>query len=300
MILFAAGAIVAVAAATAHPAGPAVVTPAGSVPLPVVVVEAPASPSTAFGPPDSLAPPPPPRPPMPDVLPFGPGERLRFSVDFGIINAGWALMEVGDSRRYVGSEILDIRTEANSNAFFSKIHKVRDRARTFFDPELLLPRRFEKHQREGGYEKDLLIKFDRDLHLALYENGDEVVIDPWAQDELSAFYYLRLLPLAVGRDVLIDNHTNRKNYPLKVIVHGRETVTVGAGTFDCWVIEPVVREGGIFEAKGTLTIWLTADARRIPVKMRTKILVGSITVTLVDYQLGEPWRRSGTADAGSG
>jgi len=274
-------------------------TPAGRVPTPVVV-EDPTAGEGVFGPPDSLAPPPPPRPPMPAVLPFGPGESLRFSVDFGIINAGSALMEVGEPRRYVGSEILDIRTEANSNAFFSKIHKVRDRARTFFDPELLLPRRFEKHQREGSYEKDLLIKFDRDHDVAVYENGDEVVIDRWAQDELSAFYYLRLLPLEPGRDVLIDNHTNRKNYPLKVIVQGRETISVPAGTFDCWVIEPVVREGGIFQAKGTLTIWLTADERRIPVRMRTKIVVGSITVSLVEYRLGEPWRRAEATEPGAG
>jgi hypothetical protein len=233
------------------------------------------------------------------VLPFGPGERLAFSVDYGVINAGWAVMEIPRSRRYVGVDCLDIRTEANSNAFFSKIHKVRDRAATLFDPETLVPLRFEKHQHEGDYKKDMVIKFDRTDHFAAYENGDEVMMHPWSQDELSAFYYLRTLPLEVGRDVYIDNHTNRKNYPLKVIVHGRETIDVGAGRFDCWVVEPVVREGGIFQAKGTMTIWLSADERRIPVRMRTKIVVGSITVSLVEYKMGEAWRRDARAGARS-
>lgn len=288
------------AAAAAAPQlldGPPVRTPAGPVPAPFVVPADPAQdPGIPFGPPESLAPPPAPRPEPPDTLPFGIGERLMFSVDYGIINAGWAVMEIPSERRYVGVDCLDIRTQANSNAFFSKVHKVRDRAQTFLDPETLLPLRFEKHQREGSYEKDLVIRFDRDGTYAEYENGDEVVIPPWSQDELSAFYYLRTLPLEVGRDVFIDNHSNRKNYPLKVIVHGKETVTVPAGTFDCWVVEPVVREGGIFEAKGTLNIWLTDDERRMPVKMRTKIVVGAITVSLVEFQDGEPWRRG--SDAG--
>jgi Protein of unknown function (DUF3108) len=259
----------------------------GRIPVPRVVPRAPDPGRTAFGPPDSLAPPPPLRPPLPDVLPFGPEEELRFSIDYGIINAGEATMEVRGSRRIMGRECFDIRTEARSNGFFSKIYKVWDRAQTFVDVGTMLPWRFEKHLREGGYHKDLVIKFDRDGCYARYENGDEVMTSPWAQDELSSFYYLRTLPLEVGKDVFIDNHTNRKNYPLKVIVHRRETIQVKAGTFDCWVIEPVIREGGIFTAKGTLTIWLTADERRMPVQMKTKILVGSITASLQRYRLGE-------------
>ncbi len=267
-------------------------TPWGEIPRPVVVLHgSDGAPAVPFGPPDSLAPPPMPRPDLPEVLPFGTGERLKFSIDYGIVNAGHATMEVRKIRKIMGSRCFDIGTEARSNSFFSKFYKVWDRAQTFLDTETVLPRRFEKHLREGGYRKDQVIKFDRRENFARYENGEEVMMEAWAQDELSAFYYLRTLPLEVGRDVFIDNHTNRKNYPLKVIVHRRETVEVGAGTFDCWVIEPVIREGGIFSAKGTLTIWITADERRMPVKMRTRIVVGAITASLVEFQEGTRYRR---------
>ena len=270
-----------------------VATEGGEIPVPVVVPLDPPGPATAFfGPPDSLAPPPPPRPEIPEVLPFGKGERLVFSIDYGFINAGWATMEVRDIRRISGFPCFDIGTEAKSNSFFSKFYKVWDRAQTFLDVETVLPRRFEKKLREGTFKKDVKIKFDRDREFAWYEKkSEEVIVHPWAQDELSAFYYLRTLPLEVGRDVFIDSHSDHKNYPLKVIIHRRETIEVGAGTFDCWVIEPVIREGGIFTAKGTLTIWITADERRMPVKMETKILVGSIGASLVEYREGERYRR---------
>jgi hypothetical protein len=196
-------------------------------------------------------------------------------------------MEVGPIRRVGGRPCFDIRTEAKSNSVFSKVYKVWDRSQTHLDAETILPLRYEKRQREGSYKKDVVIKFDRARDVATYADGVEVRIHPFAQDELSAFYYLRTIPIEPGREVFIESHTGRKNYPLKVIVHGRETVTVPAGTFDCWVVEPVVREEGIFTAKGRLTIWITDDERRMPVLMKTKIVVGSISASLVRFREGE-------------
>jgi hypothetical protein len=281
-------------AVVSYPALPdhPVETPWGAIPRPSVSARDSAE-TGSFGPPDSLVPPLPPAPPLPAVLPFGPGETLEFSIDYGILSAGHAVMEVAGTRRIAGHECLDIRTEAKSNAFFSKFYKVWDRAQSFVDASTLLPWRFEKHQREGGYRKDVLVKFDHAGSFARYENGDEISMSPRAQDELSAFYYMRTLPIEAGHDVFIDSHTDRHNYPLKVIVHGRETVDVPAGKFDCWVIEPVMREGGIFSAKGTLTIWVTADERRIPVKMRTKIVVGAVTASLTEFKAAPAYPRPG-------
>ena len=285
-------AMAAVSASASLPESP-VPTAFGKVPLPYVEPVPFDSVLTPFGPPDSLRPPPVPRPTFPDLLPFGPGELLEFSIDYGVINAGGATMEISEIRRIAGRSCFDIQTEARSNSVFSKVYKVWDRSETFFDTQDLVPLRYEKHQREGTYKKDLLIKFDRIKNFASYENGDQVSIHPHAQDELSAFYYLRAVPLEVGREVYVDTHTNRKNYPLKVLVHRRETITVPAGTFDCYVIEPVMREGGIFTAKGKLTVWITADEKRIPVLLRTKIVVGSISASLVKYRQGERTRRVG-------
>ncbi len=269
------------------------------IPAPVLEPVPPGSDAGTFGPPESMAPPPPPRPPLPDVLPFGSGELLEFSIDYGVMNAGGATMEVGPIRRVAGRPAFDIRTEAKSNTVFSKVYKVWDRSQTHVDAETILPLRYEKRQREGTYKKDIVIKFDRARDVAVYENGAEVKMHPYAQDELSAFYYMRTFAIEPGKEIFIESHTGQKNYPLQVLVHGRENVTVPAGTFDCWVIEPVIREGGIFTAKGRLTIWVTADERRMPVLMKTKILVGSISASLVKYRDGERGPRLSQAAPGA-
>ena len=97
---------------------------------------------------------------------------------------------------------------------------------------------------------------------------------------LSSFYYVRTVPLKVKKAFDIDNYGDGKLYPLKVLVHKKMRVEVPAGVFDCIVVEPVIRGEGIFNQKGRMAIWLTDDERRIPVLMKSKVLIGSIDVRL--------------------
>jgi hypothetical protein len=107
------------------------------------------------------------------------------------------------------------------------------------------------------------------------------------QDAFSSLYYARTQVIEPGVDLNIDNHTDKKNYPLTVIVHGRETVEVPAGKFDCIIVEPVMRAAGIFNAKGSIKIWLTDDQYKMPVKMQTEVFfLGSIHADLVEYRRG--------------
>ena len=88
-------------------------------------------------------------------------------------------------------------------------------------------------------------------------------------------------------EILLESHADRKNYPLNVIVHGREEVDTPAGKFQCLVVEPMLRTPGLFKHEGKLTIWLTDDERRMPVLMKSKVAIGSITVILTGYR-GHP------------
>jgi hypothetical protein len=75
---------------------------------------------------------------------------------------------------------------------------------------------------------------------------------------------------------------------MRVLVHGRETVSVPAGRFDCFVVEPVLEGEGLFKHEGRITLYISADARRVPVLMKTKVPVGTIDVALKEYRAGTP------------
>lgn len=215
---------------------------------------------------------------------FQVGEHLVFDVAYGIINAGKATMSIPDTQTVSGRPCYHILTTAASNKFFSTFHKVRDRAETFIDIDGIFPWRFEKHIREGRYKADRSATFDQRNNLAIYRNDTTIVV-PYVQGVLSSFYYIRTVPLEVGAAFDIDNFGDGKLYPLRILVHKRERVKVPAGTFDCIVVEPVLRSEGIFKSTGKITIWLTDDERRIPVLMKTKVLIGSIDAKLKSYRL---------------
>ena len=217
---------------------------------------------------------------------FGVGERLEFSVKYGMLPAGTAIMKIPEIIDYEGHPSFRIISIARSNSVVSVFYKVRDSVETIVDYNGIFPRKFHKQLREGGYKADKTTLFDQRRHLAIAGN-DTIPTYAFVQDALSSLYFIRTRELTPGSEILIDNHTDKKNYPLKIIVYRRETVKVPAGSFDCVVIEPVMRAEGIFKAKGRIWIWLTDDQFKIPVKMKTEVFfLGSVTAQLKKFTLG--------------
>jgi len=230
-------------------------------------------------------------PALPDSLPavpFGPGEELEFSIDYGPINAGSGTLAVTGLVETDGHVCYRIESRARSNSFFSAFYRVRDRVISHVDVVNLHSRFFSKRLREGDYRKNITVHFDEATRQAVYRDGRRLDI-PWpVHDALSAFYAVRARSLRPGDVYYLDTHSSRRNYQLKVVVHRRETIKVPAGTFDCVLVEPVNMGEGLFKHEGQLLIWVSDDARRLPVLMKSKVKVGAIDASLKAYRLGRP------------
>ncbi len=224
----------------------------------------------------------------PVAVPYAPGEFLLFSIDYGPVNAGEASLEVRDVIDSAGHTCYRVESKARSNRFFSAFYMVRDKVVSHIDTETLYTRYFSKRLREGDYRKNIAIRFDHAAGLARYADERELEIPAGVHDILSAFYFVRCMDLVPGTSAFINTHSSHKNYDLEVIVHERETIKVPAGIFDCYRVEPVILGEGLFQFEGKLTIWLTADDRRLPVLMKTKVKVGAIDASLKKFTLGEP------------
>jgi len=218
--------------------------------------------------------------------PFRPGERLKFSVQYGIIHAGTAWLEVASLREWHGRPAYDLVARAESNRFFDAFYKVRNRIESTWDARGRFSWRYAENRREGGYRFRGEVLFDPERGEATYDNGQTFPIPPGVQDALSSFYYTRYQALPIGGSIVFDYHASRKSTPLQVKVIGRERIQVPAGTFDCIAIEPALKAGGIFKNNGRLVIWITDDSRRMPVLMKSKLTIGSISVILVDARAG--------------
>jgi hypothetical protein len=210
---------------------------------------------------------------------FAVGERLVFDIAYGMVKAGTATMSVPDTQWVGGRPCLHIVTTAESSPFFSNFFKVRDRVESFIDLEGIFSWRFEKHIREGKYKSNRSEIYDQTLRRVYYRK-DTIAVPLYVMDILCAFYYTRTQPLEIGKTLELDSFSDGDAYRLGVLVHRREKVRVPAGNFACIVVEPVIQGEGIFNQKGKLTIWLTDDERKIPVLLKSKVLVGSIDCRL--------------------
>jgi hypothetical protein len=216
---------------------------------------------------------------------FKTGEKLTFDVKYGFVTAGIAEMAIPKVVKISGREAYNVTFKVSSVPAFDAFYKVRDRYETFIDTEGLFPWRFEQHIREGGYSRDFSAFFDQRKGKAKTSEG-AYDIPPLVNDIISAFYIARVFDyskMKPGDKFKLQNFYKDTTYPLDVIYRGKETVSVDAGTFECIIVEPLVQEGGLFKSEGTLIIWLSDDILKIPVKVKTKIIIGSIDAELSAY-----------------
>ena len=217
---------------------------------------------------------------------FDVGERLVFNINYGFVTAGNAVMVIPGYKYVNGHKAYEINTYAISTEAFDNIFKVRDKYSSFVDVDGIYPHRFEQHVHEGHYNHDYEAFFDQDELTAETGDGTKYKIPQYVHDILSAFYYVRTLDLTQyhkGQRISLENFYDGKTHPLDVMILGRQKVEVEAGTFDCIVVEPMVVEGGLFKNEGSIRVWLTNDANKMPVKVETKVVVGAIDILLTKY-----------------
>jgi hypothetical protein len=216
---------------------------------------------------------------------FGVGERLVFDVNYGYITAGEAVMTVPAYDSIAGRRCFRIQFTVNSLPSFSWIYKVEDRYLTFIDVEAIAPLRFEQHIREGSYSRDFIAEFDHKKKIAKTTEGQHPIPE-YVHDILSAFYFVRTVDFSAyktGDMLTLNNFYGDKSYELGVRFLGRQELEVAAGTFRTIVVEPLVKEGGLFKIEGRIVVWLTDDALKMPIRVNTKVVIGSIDTELREY-----------------
>jgi len=231
-------------------------------------------------------------------LPFAPGEKVVMRVGYGAIKAGRATLEVQPGT-HAGQPVLEFVSEAKSEGFFAWLFRFRvnDRTVARFDPLSGCSLRIEKHLREGKAERDQVVEFDPRGSATIEDRKvaqKQFTLEACTLDVLSAFYVTRWRGVREGGQLELPVFDNGKHYRLGVRFLGREKLDLpaplGRGVKTIMVEPQLVQGTGLFVKRGRLTIWLTDDARRIPVRLRSKVAIGSVSAELESYTPGTPAR----------
>ncbi len=218
-------------------------------------------------------------------------ESLSFVVKWGVVVGGYSSLNIQGIDMVNDRPAYHIVSEARSGGVVSAFYKVEDRNEAWLDVDSATSVRFEKRIREGKYRIEESTLIDQPNHRFyvksfridknLYEQK-EGTAPAHVLDVMGSLYYVRLLPLEVGQTYILDVLSGDKVYPLEVKVKKREKIKVPAGKFDTLLVEPILRGPGIFIAKGKkLEVWMTADERHMPVRMRTEVFIGHVSAELL-------------------
>ena len=217
---------------------------------------------------------------------FKVGEKLTFELKYGFVTAGISVMQIQDIRKIFGRPTYHITFDVNSVPSFDWIYKVRDRYVTYVDTQGIFPWRFEQHLREGSFSRDYSAFFDQKRGKAKTSDGT-YDIPKYVNDIVSAFYLARTYDyskMKVGDIIYLKNFYKDKYYDLNVKYLGKEVIDAPAGKFHCIIVEPMIKEDELFKSEGSIYVWLSDDELKIPVRVKTKVVVGSVDAYLKSYE----------------
>lgn len=227
-----------------------------------------------------------------DTSAFESGEWFKFRAHYGFVNAGFATLEVRETvlnQKQVFHVIGKGYTTGMSRFFF----KVDDLYESYFDKTTGFPYHFVRKIDEGGYTKNQEGFFNQTTNKITvkdYKNKTEKTFSypKAAQDIVSSFYYLRNYPnidkLKVGEAVAIDMFFDDETTKFKLKFLGREDITTKFGVVSTMIFRPLVQSGRVFKEKESLTIWISNDQNKIPLRIKAELAVGSFKADLEAFK----------------
>ena len=228
---------------------------------------------------------------------FKDGEWFKFEMSYsGMLKAGNATLSLNETT-LKGKPVYHVTGKGWTTGAIKWVYKVEDRYESYFDKQSGVPYKFIRKIDEGGHTKDIEIAFDHAKREAFVENfkyktTKTITTAPNVQDMVSAFYYLRnnydTNAITTGDVINLDMFFDEENFGFKLKYLGTETIKVDINGSKVKIktlkFRPYVMAGRVFKEEESLTLWVSADENKIPLKIKADLAVGSLRADLVEYK----------------
>lgn len=220
---------------------------------------------------------------------FQAGESITYNVFYAVagiyVNAGTASFTTS-LEQLNNKPVYHVVGIGTSNSSYDWIFKVRDRYESFIDTASLQPYKFIRNVNEGGYKKFENITFNQQTNTAI-TTGGVYKVPGCIQDVLSAVYYARNIDFSkynVNDKIPFQMFLDNEVYNLYIRYLGRDEVKTKYGKFRTFKFKPLLLKGTLFQGGEKMTVWVTDDGNRIPVRVESPIVVGSVKVDMMQYR----------------
>lgn len=209
--------------------------------------------------------------------PFSVGERLVYAVKVGPIGRGSAVAELRGLDTIRGRMVYHSVFTMNGSLLFFRVD---DEYESWFDPKTLVSLRYRQKIDQGSYERNRTYEIFPDRGTYLEPDKTERATVDRPLDDGAFLYFLRTMPLQVGKTYTFNRYFKPDRNPVTVTVVRRERIRVPAGEFDAVVLQPKIKAKGIFAEGANAEVWIAADAGRAVLQMRTHMPFGTVQFQL--------------------
>jgi len=229
---------------------------------------------------------------MAQIDAYNVGEFFKLRIHYGLVNAGYATLEVKDAELN-GKKMHHVIGKGYTTGMTKLMFKVVDNYESYFDKETNKPYVFIRNINEGGYKKNQQGYFNQATNTVLvkdFKNKTEKTfsVPENVQDIVSSFYYLRNHPkidkLKTGESITIDMFFDDETTKFKLKFIGRENINSKFGKINCMIFRPYVQAGRVFKEEESLTVWISDDNNKIPIRLKASLAVGSLKADIDEYR----------------
>ena len=223
---------------------------------------------------------------------FGVGEWFKFRIHYGFVNAGYATLEVKEAVLH-NEKVFHLIGKGQTTGISRFFFKVDDLYESYIDEKTYVPYQFLRKINEGGYTKNqegFFTTQQNKITVKDYKHKTEktFAIPKNTQDILSAFYYLRnfatIDDIKPGEYIAIDMFFDEETTKFKLKFIGRENIKTKFGTVASMIFKPYVFSGRVFKEQESVTVWISDDDNKIPLRIQANLVVGSIKADLESYK----------------
>ena len=224
---------------------------------------------------------------------FKTGEWFKFKMSYSnFFKAGNATLKVNETNLN-GKPVFHVVGRGWTTGAIKWFFKVEDRYESYFDKRTNKPYKFVRKIDEGGHTKDLEIAFNQVDSKALivdHKHKTQKLVEtrPNVQDMVSTFYYLRnkmdVSKLKIGDEVKLDMFFDEESYGFKLKFLGTENIDTPFGKVNTLKFRPYVMAGRVFKEEESLTLWVSNDKNKIPLRIKADLAVGSLRADLEAFK----------------
>lgn len=229
---------------------------------------------------------------------FGKGEQLEYRVNFGFFTVGKAVTRIDQKVHNINSTpCYKIDAIGETSDWISWVTDVNDVWGAYIDTTTLSTQVSYRKIHEGHYKKEELANFDHEKHkvtikvlnqeTGVYEEKNQYDIPKNAKDLVGGFMLLRQIDftkLQKGDTVTISGFFEDTSYYLKVMYKGKENIHTKVGKIPCNVMIPLMPDNKLFDGENSITVWISDDGNKIPVKIQAKMFIGHTGLELVSFK----------------